>query len=57
MSAHTALLIARWKFMRRGVVEQQERTKFTAHTVVIKYGADRETIAHPVHARTLMDAK
>ncbi len=39
MSAHTALFIARWKLIRRGVVEQQERAQLTAKTIVIEHGA------------------
>src|SRR6267154_5790544 len=54
MPAHTALFITGRKFIRRGVVEQQERTQLTAKTIVIEHGAHREAVADPVHSRTLM---
>src|SRR5438876_12349666 len=57
MSADTALLIARRKFIRRGVVKQQEGTQFTAQPVVIEHGAHREAVADPVDSRTPMNAK
>src|SRR2546421_6824787 len=37
MPAHTALFITGRKFIRRGVVEQQERTQFAAQPVVIEH--------------------
>ena len=57
MPTNAPLFITGRKLIRRGVVEQQERTQLTAQPVVIKHGAHGEAVADPVHSRTLMDAK
>src|SRR5437867_2754789 len=57
MTAHTALFVARRELVGRGVIEQQERAQLAAEAVVIKHGTHGKSVADPVHARTLMDAK
>jgi hypothetical protein len=56
MRAHPALLGSGRERVRRGVIEQQERAQFAPEPVVIEDGPDRESVADPVHARTLMNA-
>ena len=57
MSAHAALLVAGRELIWCGVVEQQERTQLATQAVVVKHGAHGESVADPMHSRTLMDAK
>jgi hypothetical protein len=52
-----AAFVARRELIRRRVVEEQEGAEFTAEPVVVEHRADRESIADPVHGRTLMNAK
>ncbi len=50
MGANAAPLISRRKLLRRGVVEQQEGTELTAKAVVIKHGANGESVSNPMHS-------
>ncbi len=47
---HTTPSIGWWEFIRRDVIEQQERAKLLAQTVIVKDGPDRKTVADPVRA-------
>ncbi len=57
MSAHSTFFVAGRELIRGGIVEQQKRTQLKTKAIVVKYGADGETVANPVHFRTLMDTK
>src|SRR5205085_6181395 len=50
MRAHSAPFFARREFVRRRVVEQQERTEFARERVVIKHGADGKSVTNPMHS-------
>ena len=46
--ANAAPLVAWGKFVRRRIVEQQERTQFASEGVVIKHRADGKSVADPM---------